>query len=120
MRKREHEPSLSGIRAPSIDSLFDILASDRRRCVLYYLYRTDEQVATVDELVEFILEVKGVEGSPEEAYTNVAISLHHVELPRLVEEGVIEFDRRSKTVRYWSQPSLEEWLEHAWYKEHGG
>jgi len=44
--------------------------------------------------------------------------LRHSHLPKLEDAGLVEYDSRSETVRYWSQPSLEELLEHVRHKEH--
>jgi hypothetical protein len=45
------------------------------------------------------------------------MELQHIHLPKLEDAGILEQDPRSETVRYWSQPSVEEWLEHAQHKE---
>ncbi|RKD94979.1 hypothetical protein ATJ93_1826 [Halopiger aswanensis] len=47
----------------------------------------------------------------------IQTELQHIHLPKLEDAGVLEHDPRSETVRYWTQPSLEEWLEHAYHKE---
>jgi len=45
------------------------------------------------------------------------MELQHIHLPKLEDAGILEQDPRSETVRYWGQPSVEEWLEHAQHKE---
>lgn len=47
----------------------------------------------------------------------LAVDLLHTHLPKLADAGVIDYDTRSGTIRYWVHPSLLEWLEHAEYKE---
>ncbi|MXV62498.1 hypothetical protein GS429_10565 [Natronorubrum sp. JWXQ-INN-674] len=53
----------------------------------------------------------------EQRRLRVRTELQHTHLPKLEDAGVLEHDQRSETVRYWTQPSLEEWLEHAQHKE---
>lgn len=100
--------------APSLDEVFTLLANQRRRYVLYYLFTRSEGVATIDELANAI---STLERRSAEAQTQVRTSLHHAHLPKLEEAGVIEYDLRSETIRYWGQPAVEEWLEHAYYTE---
>ncbi|APW98360.1 hypothetical protein CHINAEXTREME_11395 [Halobiforma lacisalsi AJ5] len=115
---------------PSLDRVFDLLSDRRRRYALYYLNDRGDGVATVGELTDHIAALESREdstggesastGGPEtesERKEGIRTELRHVHLPKLAEIGVVEHDQRSDTVRYWSQPSLEEWLEHAEHKE---
>ena len=112
MRKSEREQtSLSAAPAPSLDLIFELLSNQRRRYLLYYL--SEHETGSVDEIVEYVLTK---EAGKEDRHT-VTISIYHDHIPKLVDAGLLEYDKRSKTVRYWRQPSLEEWLEHAKYKE---
>lgn len=115
------EPDREGERVmtaetPSLDRIFDLLSDRRRRHVLYCLYEAEDRVATLDDILEFVLSLEGNAGSPEHR-EQLSMALEHKHLPRLEEAGVIEYDCRSDTVRCWSQPSLEEWLYHARHKE---
>lgn len=118
MREAERSAAMALGTAPSIDLVFDLLADRRRRYALYVLSETDDGVATVEKVVEGVLrlerrsEATGPTGPPE-----VHTALEHVHLPKLADAGVIEHDARSGTIRYRHQPSVEEWLEHARYKE---
>ena len=122
MRETEGEPTTLAVEAtPSLDTIFEILANRRRRHVLYYLYEQPDGVATLEELsgvVESIeAETQTDANDDDERRERIKTELHHAHLPKLEDAGVIEHDRRSETVRYWTQPSLEEWLEHAHHKE---
>jgi hypothetical protein len=124
MRERERgSRPIAGEATPSLDLVFDLLSNQRRRYALYYLYEQSDGVATVDELADSIVANEqreahsdSIEGSDERRET-IRTELQHAHLPKLADAGMIEHDRRSETVRYWTQPSLEEWLEHAYYKE---
>ena len=116
-----YEPEREGERvttaeAPSLDRIFDLLSERRRRHVLYCLYETEDGVATVDDIVEYVLSLEGRDDSPEHR-EQLVMALEHKHLPRLEDAGIVEYDSRSDTVRRWSQPSLEEWLDHARHKE---
>lgn len=116
MRERERERGVSPAPTPSLDLIFDVLADRRRRFVLYYLQDQTDGVATIDETVEYVVSLE-TDGGRADHRANVRISLQHAHLPKLEDAGVLEYDARSEAIRYWNQPSLEEWLEHARYKE---
>lgn len=97
----------------SLDTVFDVLRDRRRRYVLYNLNRSQRGVASVEEIVEFVVRME--EGS--EHHEQVAEDLYHTHFPRLETAGIIDHDERTETIRYWSLPSLQEWLEHAEYTE---
>ena len=118
MRETERESeTLSEAETPSLDIVFDLLADQRRRYALYYLYDVPDDVATVDEIATHVRRLEDDCGRPEEHERHVLTALQHVHLPKLEDAGIVEHDSRSQTVRYWSRPSLEEWLEHAQHKE---
>ncbi|ELY64489.1 DUF7344 domain-containing protein [Natrinema versiforme] len=133
MRETEGEPAaLTGEATPSLDLVFDLLSNSRRRYALYFLNDRPDGVATVDTLTENVIALeRTIDGDETDAaetatvadsisadrQTTVLAELQHSHLPKLEDAGVLEHDRRSETVRYWGQPSLEEWLEHARHKE---
>jgi DNA-binding transcriptional ArsR family regulator len=133
---RETKGERAGVTAsitPSLDCLFDLLSESRRRYALYHLNDQPDGVATIEDLTENVIaleeatetgDANGDRTASEAPAVNsadrrsgVQLELQHVHLPKLEDAGILEHDRRSETVRYWSQPSLEEWLEHAQYKE---
>lgn len=137
MRETEQGPAeLTAEVTPSLSVLFDILSSSCRRYALYYLYDQADGVATVDELTDAIATFQNTvtaqssgentseaanssdfESEREEQRQRIRMELQHTHLPKLADIGILEYDQRSDTVRYWTQPSLEEWLEHAKHKE---
>ncbi|SEP94528.1 DUF7344 domain-containing protein [Natrinema salaciae] len=137
MRETEGGTALTGEATPSLDLVFELLSDSRRRYILYHLHDQSDGVATIENLTENVaaleqatergdaggksaggLRADSDRGSADRR-TDIQLELQHVHLPKLEDAGVIEHDRRSDTVRYWSQPSLEEWLEHAQHKELG-
>jgi len=99
---------------PFIDSVFDALADWRRREVCLYFRETDATTATVDQLGMLLVacEPPGVDEFDNRSIDDLVAELETEHLPRLDEAGVVDYDDRSNTVRYWGQPTVEKWLEH--------
>jgi hypothetical protein len=96
--------SESAAMTPPIDTVFELLADDDRRLICLYLMRAAGAVVTLDEIADALAD----EGERE----RFAIDLHHRHLPKLAAAGLIEYDARSHTARYWGQPTVEKWAEH--------
>jgi len=108
------------VRTPSFDSLFDLLSERRRRYALYVLVGTDDGLADVETLADEVAmwEARANDATLTDSLrTTVGEELRNVHLPRLAGADVVEYDARSDVVRYWRQPTLEEYLEHTHYKE---
>jgi hypothetical protein len=93
----EYEPVMPSPDQLHLDSLYRCLADEKRRCVLNYLQSTEEDTATVDELVTHVVEQEALAASDR---GTVAVDLYHIHLPKLSDIGAIDFDRRTQTVRY--------------------
>ncbi|SDJ59724.1 DUF7344 domain-containing protein [Natronorubrum texcoconense] len=138
MRETERESTkITAEVTPSLDLIFDLLSNRRRRYALYYMHDQPDGVATLGELVTAIVALQQADSSEEAAIPDetdtgdetdseanydqrqlrIRTELKHTHLPKLEDAGILDHDRRSETVRYWNQPSLEEWLEHAKHKE---
>jgi DNA-binding transcriptional ArsR family regulator len=89
----------------STDELLRILADDRRRAILEYLRDSSTGAATVEMLADKIDEED--HGGDE---ANAAV-LVHADLPKLDDGGLVDFDRRSMTVRYRSHETVEQLLD---------
>lgn len=102
-----------------LDSVFGVLSDRRRRYALYALYRVEGGAMTIDRLAVRVdeMESDGRSGAAERRSNRIADELRERHVPRLVAAGVVEYDERSETVRYRGRPALEEWLEHAEYRE---
>ena len=82
----------------SLDEVFGLLRSERRRAVLRHLDGTDGPVS-LDDLVSCVEARHGDVGFEAGRRDEVAVSLHQVHLPRLERAGVVEYDAAAKTVR---------------------
>lgn len=90
----------------SLDRLLETIADRRCRYVLAYFDSASVEVVDLDDLVDRVAEREAEEGTlgadvdGEEHRRRVAVALHHSKLPRLADESFLEYDSRSKTVRY--------------------
>ena len=101
----EGRPSVGTGGVASIDDVLSALSDPKRRAALRAL--RDSDVATVEELATTV--AARTEETPrravdDEAYERTKVELTHVHLPALAEEGFVEFDPRSSTVRYGDPP----------------
>jgi len=88
------------------DERYDLLAAERRRAVLAVLDERGAPVA-LDDLTEAVAARESDE-TRGEARGRLAISLHHVHLPRMADLGVLDYDagaNRVETVRVLSERS---------------
>ena len=97
-----------------IDTVLSSLTYRHSQAVCNYFRSYSTDSASVDELVQFTLE----QGDGDTDEQRVEIYLHHATLPKLVDAGFIDFDPRSKTVRYRDPEFVESWVDHV--VEEGG
>jgi hypothetical protein len=96
-----------------LDTVFEMLADHQRRYVLRYLRETDDGIGSFDDLVKYI-----VAHDPESGNTErVVIRLYHTTLPKLEAAQFLTYDSGSRTVRYRSNPVVEELLDCVAYVE---
>lgn len=93
----------------SLDEILSILAHRRRRDLVRYFVENSTPTVSVAECVEYLAEQEGQQADDPHDY--IRKRLHHVHVPKLADAGVIEYDARSKEIRYWGQDELERWLE---------
>ena len=108
-------PRDRGLSTPMVDDVFALLADWRRRGVCRYFVTTGSSSAHVETLAAGVARRAaggGLDPSEtcEEAVRTALVDEH---LPRLDEAGVLDFDERSESVRYWGLPAMEKWVEHA-------
>lgn len=97
---------------PMIDGVFEVLADWRRREICQFFRDTDAETATVDELAILVAGCRPVAAPSDRTHEETAAELEETHLPVLAGAGVVDFDDRTGTVRYWGQPTVEKWLEH--------
>jgi predicted transcriptional regulator len=85
---------------PDLNSLYDLLASERRRLVLEHL-RSSSTAVGLSQLAEFVAREtadSGDESPSDQRIARTATALAHVDLPKLEHGGLIQFDREAGTV----------------------
>ena len=88
----------TGTNAPSPSERHRILAAERRRLALDYLADRTGPV-DIEELAAAIAARETDENSPDDdTVRQVAISLHHVHLPKMAAIGVIDYEPASSVV----------------------
>lgn len=95
----------------SPDTVHSLLSNRRRRWLLEHLTSRSDDVATLDELCEHLVAAE-VEMSEDYVPSSdhreeIETSLVHIHLPKLSAVGVLEYDDRSETVRYYGDERLE-------------
>ncbi|AGB36613.1 DUF7344 domain-containing protein [Natronococcus occultus] len=110
-RRRTSSGSPHGSEARSLDSLLEVLADERRRCLLAYLLDRDAATASLEAVTDGVLvELERRQRRRPEREV-LAADLRHRHLPRLADVGVLEYDSRSQTVRVHGHERLEQLYE---------
>lgn len=87
----------------SLDALFAALANHRARMALAHLEAVETDAVVLDDIVDGVVEREedaGMGTGVPDHRQSVAIELHHNRLPKLDEAAVLDYDPRSRTVRY--------------------
>lgn len=78
------------------DELLEVLCHHHRRQILRFLGKRPTNTATVDEFVAYVDSPSGE--------TALSTEMHHIHLPKLDDAGLVEWDARSGTIRYYPDP----------------
>lgn len=95
-----------GQRPERLDALFTALADEHRRQVVRYFISSQDHVASVADLIDDAVE----NGSGESSRDQLELVYYHATLPKLAALGVIEYNARSRTVRYRGSQELKRLL----------
>lgn len=95
--------------SPPVDRILHVLQAAPRRDALAFLVDNPNRAVSTDDLIDHIVDERGLSDDLEDR-RRVEIQLHHHHLPKLAEEGVIEFDPRSDMLRYSQDEAVERWL----------
>lgn len=97
-----------------LDTVFELLANERRRFAVYALLEPPAGMIAFDDLVDAVAELEAADGrgsGTDERRRSIAADLHHWHLPVLEDVGVVTYDDRSEIVQYHGNPALEAWTE---------
>lgn len=80
----------------------------RRRQVLRVLIENGDSGIDLDQLISALLEQEQAEDGPQASDpAQLALTLHHLHLPKLAQAGIIEYDARSHAIRYHPDERIE-------------
>lgn len=101
-------PQTTNTEHLSKEQVVGLLRHKQRRSIIRYFNQKTTDCTSVDDLVEYIVSSDSRSGTTStEHRERVRIGLFHNHLPRLADAGVLEYDQRSETVRYWGDSQLE-------------
>lgn len=98
----------NGFESTSLNRLLKAVVDQRRRNVLYTLENRGDDVTPLDELAD---EITSQDTEFDET-AKVRMTLHHKDLPKLDEFGLLEYDSRSGTIRYRGGNAIGDFLDH--------
>lgn len=94
-------------------AIFDILADGRRRRVVRALADAPERTLDLDRLVDRVARLTNDGGEHDEGELRerdrIALRLHHADLPKLSDAGVLDYDPDEGTVRILTGATLVGW-----------
>ncbi|WP_137286425.1 DUF7344 domain-containing protein [Halorussus salinisoli] len=93
--KQRHDRTTGEETGQRLDRTLVALSEERRRLVLQYFRNASDDVATMADLADYV--ANRTESSD---FEYVSVALHHKDVPKLEEAGLIEYDSRSETVRF--------------------
>lgn len=103
----EQELGPDEVGGVSTDSIYAALADHSRRLLVRYFQDTVENTASRRQLAEYVSERRS---SPQDAEA-IAVQLHHVHLPKLMETGIVEYEVQTGVVHYTPHPAVETHLD---------
>jgi hypothetical protein len=95
----------------SLDAVFTVLATRRRRILLRVL--ADADACSLDDLVGWVTARERQLDDADPDREVVRAELDRVHLPLLADHRIVDHDERSGDVRYYGHPVVEEYLQHA-------
>ncbi|MFB6163621.1 MAG: hypothetical protein ABEJ31_00515 [Haloarculaceae archaeon] len=75
---------------------FDVLTDEHRCRAIEYLDRAGP--TAVDDLVGYVVSRSDHEGTELDARSRMRVRFHHVHLPKMVDAGLVEYDREDSAV----------------------
>lgn len=95
----------------SLNAMLELLTHHHRRELLRFLTDAPDHATDIDDVVTHLIEKDSEWTGARPAHNEIEAQLYHVHLPKLTEAGVIEYDARSKELRYRDHDRLEALLD---------
>jgi hypothetical protein len=111
MSTRQTTTSVSG--GLSTEQVMSLLQHEHRRAIVAYFAQASTESVSFDDLIDYLVTLdskrNGVESTKRRQ--RMTIDLLHNHLPRLADADVLEYDQRSKTIRYCDSDRLKTLVE---------
>jgi len=91
----------------TLDNTLRLIADERRRDMLYALENSDSDSFTYGEVID---EVIGGGEDVEDYREQLRVEMTHVHLPKMEENGLVEYDDRSEVINYDPDEEIRELL----------
>ena len=88
---------------PNLDEILRLLSARDRRQTIRVLRKTPGEEVGFDELIDHVI----LEGPADSERDRIGIRLHHNHLPKLREQGLIEYDPDAQLVQYHPDQQVE-------------
>lgn len=95
----------------SLNAILELLTHHHRRELLRQLVDDPDHTADFDEITTSLIEQELERTGKRPGRTEIEVQLHHIHLPKLMDAGIVEYDTRSREIRYWRHERLEDILE---------
>ena len=82
---------------PNLDDVLRLLTDQYRRQTIQVLRETPEEGVRFDELIDHLIQETKANSDQRD---QIVIQLHHNHLPKLSEQGLIDYDPDAQLVRY--------------------
>lgn len=96
----------------SLNAILELLTHHHRRELLRELIDDPDHTANLDEITTILIDREIERTGKRPGRTEIETQLHHIHLPKLTNAGIVEYDTRSKEVRYRRHERLEDVLEY--------
>lgn len=98
-------------RSETLDGMLELLSNRRRRVFVEYLQSAPDEGGSISAATEYLLATQGSHPSEGRVHSEIRTELQHVHVPKLADVGIVDYDRRSGTVRYRSTERFDELFE---------
>lgn len=98
--------SFQTYEAPLDDDL-RLIADQERRLIIQYFIQESATQASLDDLIEHVVAHTDSDVTRE----TIELTLHHKNLPKLANHGLVEYDPRNGDIRYHSRDRIDRLVE---------
>ena len=95
----------------SLDAILELLSQYQRRTMIRYLSDATDNVVSIDDIIDHLEQIERERAGESPGEDHLLSVLVHIHGPKLEEAGLIEYDVRSRELRYYPNERVETVLE---------